>query len=235
MTKTNGLRVEVADFEEIHTLGSAWSSQAYRELLDRLDFEDADALPDSDLEEMAAMAAQDAGIRDASDCVLEYVFGTRMSSGVRQNLIDDLTEDRPWEHLADLDKQAGIFESVEFLQRAFPSEFGIPDAARVRVRLSAAGKHEAEWLRAGPTPSLLVRMLAVAMDERATLVRLFADQLAGSTFPEAGSIVWATTLIEEEDDTSTHRRDLDVYSSLQWLDPLRDRDGEYDASDAEPD
>lgn len=234
MAGAKGFTTEVLDFEEIHTLIGTWSADRHRALLEWLDFEGADALPEAELSDMAAMAAQDLGIREASDRVLEFVFGERMSAGVRQNLVDDLTDDRPWEQFADLNRQAGIFEAVDLLQRAFPSEFGIPDAARVRVRLTAHGKHEAEWLRAGPPASLLLRLLASAMDERATLRRLYGEQLAGSAFPEADSIVWATVVVDEEDGASTHRRDLDVYSSLQWLGPLRESEGVH-ASDPEPD
>jgi hypothetical protein len=165
MTTKHGFTVEVLDFEEIHSLPGTWTSERYRTLLDLMDFDDVGSIPDADLAEMAAMAAQDKGQRDAADRVLTLVFGDRMAAGVRQNLIDDLIDDRPWEQFADLDRQAGIFEAVEFLQRAFSGAFGIPDAARVRVRIAANGKHECDWLREGPKASLLLRLLAAAMDE----------------------------------------------------------------------
>ncbi len=234
MTTKHGFTVEVLEFEEVHTLPATWTSERYRALLDLLDFDDGDSTPDSDLAEMAAMAAQDTGQREATNRVLSFVFGDRLSAGVRQNLIDDLTEDRPWEQFADLDCQARIFETVEFLQKTFSGEFGIPDAARVRVRLTANGKHECDWLREGPKASLLLRLLAAAMDDLATLRRLYAEQVEGMKFPEAAAIIWISERHSEIENGSTYSCEVDAYSSLQWFSPLRDSEGEY-VSDAEPD
>lgn len=234
MTTKHGFTVEVLEFEEVHTLPATWTSERYRGLLDLLDFDEGDSVADSDLPEMAAMAAQDTGQREAADRVLSFVFGERLSAGVRQNLIDDLTDDRPWEQFADLDCQSRIFETVEFLQKAFSGEFGIPDAARVRIRIIANGKHECDWLREGPKASLLLRLLAAAMDDRATLRRLYAEQVEGTKFPEAAAIVWLSTRHDEVENDSNYSCEVDAYSSLQWFSPLRDSEGEH-ASDAEPD
>ena len=234
MTGNHGFTIEVLEFEEVHTLPGTWTSERYRQLLELFDFDDADSIPDAELPDMAAMAGQDAGLREASDRVLSFVFGERMSAGVRQNLVDDLTDDRPWEQFADLDRQAGIFEAVEFLQKAFPAEFGIPDAARARVRLTAKGKHEIKWLRDGPSPSLCVRLVAAAMDESATLRRLYAEQLDGSAFPEAAAILWLVSNRSEEQDDTTLCCEMDVFSSLQWFGPLGESEGVHD-SDSEPD
>lgn len=234
MTATHGFTVEVLEFDEIHTLPGSWTSERYREILDRLDFDNIDSIAESDLAEMAAMAAQDEGLRNASDQVLSLVFGNSMSPGVRQNLIDDLPGERPWELFAELSQQAGIFEAVEFLQRAFPSEFGIPDAARIRVRVTGRGKQATDWLREGPNASLLLRLLADAMDDRSTLRRLYADKLQSPPFPEADSIVWHVAKIDDRVEDSPAFCVFEVYSSLQWLGPLRDADGET-LSDAEPD
>lgn len=234
MTKHNGFTIEVLEFEEIHTLPGTWTSERYRQLLELFDFDEGDSIADSELADMAAMAAQDAGQREAAERILSFVFGERMSAGVRQNLVDDLTDDRPWEQFADLDRQAGIFETVELLQKAFPAEYGIPDAARARVRLTAHGKHETEWLREGPAPSLLVRLLAAAMDDRATLRRLYEEQLESAPFPEAAAILWIASKSGEAQNGADMTVEMDVYSSLQWFGPLRDSEGVH-TSDAEPD
>jgi hypothetical protein len=234
MTTKHGFTVEVLDFAEVHTLPGTWSNERYREILDRFDYDDVASIAESDLADMAAMAAQDMGVKDAADRVLSFVFGDSMSAGVRQNLVDDLTDDRPWEQFADLERQAGIFETVDFLQKAFPSHFGIPDAARVRVRVTANGKQPTEWLRAGPKASLLLRLLADAMDARATLRRLYADQLESTPFPEADSICWVVSKTDDQLESVPTSCSVEVHSSLQWLGPLRDSSGQH-ASDAEPD
>lgn len=234
MTKKSGFVLEVLGFGEVHTLPGTWGSDRYRALLDLFDYDDIASIDEPDLPEMSAMAAQDKGLREAADRVLFLVFGESMGSGVRQNLIDDLTDDRPWEQFADIGRQAGIFETVEFLQKAFPSEFGIPDAVRATIRVTAAGKREKDWLREGPSAALLLRLLAAAMDERAALRRLYADQLEGASFPDAAGIIWSVAMVEDELEETSASCVLEVHSSLQWLGPLAGSSGEY-TSDAEPD
>jgi hypothetical protein len=157
-----------------------------------------------------------------------------MSSGVRQNLVDDLTDERPWEQFADLDRQSRIFSTVEFLQKAFPAEFGIPDAARVRVRIQTAGTDAIRWLRDGLPPTLVLRLLADAMDEDAVLRRLYEEKLAAPPFPEAAAILWRCTVLESDWVARPITCDLEVESSLQWLGPLQGQRGVHE-SHARPD
>jgi CBS domain-containing protein len=178
-------------------LPDAWNAESDREILDRFGFEDISAIAESDLPEMAAMAAQDQGIRATADAALSIVFGTSMPDGVRQNLINDLGDERPWEQFADLDRQAGIFKTITFLQRAFPTAFGIPDAARVRLRATTHGAEVSAWLREGPSPALVLRWLAEAMDEGAILRRLYAEQLTSTSFPDAPAIAWSIVSTED--------------------------------------
>ncbi len=234
MSKKPGFAVEVLEFSEIHTLPGTWGRERYRELLERLDFDDIEDVADADLADMATMAAQDKGVRFAADQVLVLVFGDALSAGVRQNLIEDLKDEKPWDHFADLDRQAGVFETVDFLQRAFPREFGIPDAARVLVRVTAASKQSAVWLQERPKASLLLRLLADAMGEQSTLRRLFEEQLDSTKFPEADSLIWLVSKTDDRLDQEPATCEFEIHSSLQWLGPLRDVRGET-ASDAEPD
>jgi hypothetical protein len=118
--------VDVDDWQEIHSLSDTWNLPELRALLEEAEFDDAVA--DADVEDMTLMALQDLGMREASDLVLRSVFGARMSSGVRQNLISELEEDRPWEQFADVEKQADIFRAVILLQKSVPNAFGTPDA-----------------------------------------------------------------------------------------------------------
>ncbi len=65
--------------------------------------------------------------------------------------------------------------------------------------------------------SFLVRLLAGGMDGGSVLHRLFDEQLAGDSFPEAESIIWTLRTESMTDDTCT----VEVISSGSWLDPLR--------------
>lgn len=100
--------------------------------------------------------------------------------------------------------------------------------------MTATGKRATDWLREGPEASLLLRLLAATMDERATLRRLYEDQLVSAHFPEADAIVWSVSRCEDQLEREPASCVLEIHSSLQWLDALRDVEGEH-TSDAEPD
>jgi hypothetical protein len=209
--------VTIQASEEIHELPNGWPTQRLQALLARLEM---DEVGEEDAMEMATMALQDLEVDEASDRVLENVFGDRMRPGVRQNLIPDLRDDRPWEEFVEISQQSGIFEAVVLLQRAFPRDFGKPDAVSLGLRIETASRSAGEWLDASPPDAgLLMRILAAGMDDRAALLRLFDEPLAGDRFPEAAAILWHVERIG----AAPPARDFRLISSHQWFDALGDR------------
>lgn len=227
------LTIEILAFEEIHARPGVWKPKRHRALLEAIDFDDLDSLAESELGEMAAMALQDLGLRKASDRVLDFVFEGTLSSGVRQNLVDDLTITRAWELDPNLGRQARLFDAIGLLEKAFGSEFSIPDAARVQARLVAAGREGSERLRTGFGPTFVLRALADAMPVDSVLRRLFAEALEKGPFPEAEAILWDLRIIDDARAAEPAACEFEVYSSLQWLGALEDAIGAH-ASDAIP-
>jgi hypothetical protein len=213
------LRIE--EWVEIHELPDAWPTARLREVLERADFDDA--VTDDEVAEMAVMALQDQGEQKAGELVLEVVFGDAMGPGVRQNLIDDLRDDRPWEHFAGVDKQAGLFDAVVLLQRAFPPSFGVPDAIRLRLEVAATDAETSGWLCEEPSSSLLLRLLASGMEDDAVLKRLYESELASDSFPASGAILWRVREVGRSEGTEPVTRRYDIHSSCQWLGPLESR------------
>lgn len=207
--------VEVDEWAEIHTLPDAWSLPELRALLEQAEFEES--VEDADLEDMTLMVLQDLGVQEASDLVLLGVFGARMGSGVRQNLVSELDEDRPWEQFADVEKQADIFRSVVLLQKAFPNLFGTPDAIRIGMTVQPRKLEILRWLEKEPDAALIVRLLAGGMQEDAVLRRLYEDDLAGKRFAAAGHILWQTRVLARVETAAK----IEVISSHQWLDALQ--------------
>lgn len=206
--------VRVVDWAEVHQLPGSWPADRLRQILQRLEFDDP--VTDGELPDMVLMALQDLEPRGAAETVLDVVFGDQMRSGVRQNLADDLEDDRPWEQFARVDKQAGIFEAMVLLQRAFPTHYGTPDAVRLRLEIQAADRN-ARALRGDPSAALVVRLLAAGMPGDAMLNRLYAEELASGSFPDAAAILW---LLEPGPRTRSSERVCDICSSWQWLAPL---------------
>lgn len=210
--------VRIDEWREIHALPGSWDIDQLRTLLQEAEFDDQ--VDDGDVEEMALMALQDLGVREASDLVLRQVFGGRMSAGVRQNLVSELEEDRPWEQFADVATQADIFRAVTLLQKAFPNAFGTPDAVRLRVTVRASDAETSGWLSEGPEAGLIARLLAGGMSEGAVLRRLYEDELAGKRFDVAQHILWRVALLEPASAALPVSAPIEVISSHQWLDPL---------------
>jgi hypothetical protein len=213
------LRIDA--WNEIHALPDCWPTGKLREVLALADFDDA--VSDEEVPEMVVMVLQDLELQQAGERVLEVVFGDSMKSGVRQNVVDDLQDDRPWEHFADVDKQAGLFEAVVLLQRAFPERFGIPDALRVRIGVRASDAETSRWLREGASSALLLRLLASGMGDDAVLKRLYASELASDDFRDADAILWRVEELEAAAGDDPASRLYELYSSWQWLGPLEDR------------
>jgi hypothetical protein len=143
-----------------------------------------------------------------------------LSSGVRQNLVDDLEDDRPWEQFASVYKQAGIFEAMVLLQQVFPQRYGIPDAVRLRLSVQATDAEAAACLRNGPSAPFILRLLASGMPDDAVLKRLYLSELQSDAFADAGAILWMIHRVNAGDVSEPASLACDVYSSWQWLAPL---------------
>lgn len=210
----------LSDYTEIHRLPDSWPDSALRQVLEKAEFDDP--VSDPELLEMCLMVLQDLKPRRAALVVLEVVFGDRMRPGVRDNIAEELQQDRPWEDHAVIDQQRGLFESVVLLQQAFPTLFGTPDALQLTLDIRPADRDACGQLEQGLSAALLLRMLAAGMDEDATLRRLFDDALASTRFDEADAIVWHlnSSPMSAQGDLATFQ--CQIISSGQWLDALEE-------------
>jgi hypothetical protein len=214
---TEPFQIQIDDWKEIHALPDSWGIDELRLVLEAAEFDDQVA--DEDVEDMTLMALQDLDLQEACDLVLQQVFGSRLSAGVRQNLISELEEERPWEQFADVDKQAGIFRAVTLLHKAFPNAFGTPDAVRLRMTVTAESTEGRESLESLDA-SLILRLAAGGMDENAVLKRLFEDELAGKRFDAAEHILWQTRLLAPVERSVPASAVIELVSSHQWFDAL---------------
>ena len=211
-------QARLLDWKEIHSLPDGWPPDRLLSLLAAME---VDGVSRDEAQEMALLALQDLDRDEAAVRVLGAVFGDSMRPGVRQNLGRELTEERPWEDYADINRQAGIFNAVVLLQQAFPREYDKPDAVSVSLRLDTASEKGGAWLDApAPDPALLLRILAGGMDGGAVLNRLFGEALEGSSFAEAGAILWHVS----RRSAAARGREFALVSSHQWFDPLRGLD-----------
>lgn len=129
----------------------------------------------------------------------------------------EMLDEKLWEEDSDMTLHEQLFNVGSLLYAAYPSKFPEPDAVRVALQITATNELAKEVLSQPLSESFLVRLLADGMDEGAVLHRLFDEQLAGRSFPEADSIVW----VVEAETVGQGAVETHVISSDYWLDPLR--------------
>jgi hypothetical protein len=213
--------VKVASIREIHDMPGTWSDADYRQLLLQLEVEGLEEVVGNDLFEMTLMALQDMESDDAADAVLAVKLGQDISSGARQNLVQDLLqEQRPWEEASNIRLHARIFAAAVLLQKALPKIFARPDMMRLVLEVHACTPEAVKLLAEPPQAAFVTRMLADAMDSHSILERLFDEQLAAQHFDEAAGIIWLAEF-DRDGCVDTNTANLTVYSSEHWLESMR--------------
>lgn len=201
----SNIKVTIDTYSIAHTLPDIWTPADLRQLLALIDWEDIDELQDADLLEMTLMALQDIEHQHAGEHVLEQVFGKSMSPGVRQNLVDDLQDDEPWQDFSVVAQQHGIFVAVVLMHQAFPNRYPNPDTVKLRASFST------------PVDALsnaaALRLLSAGMNDSDVLMRLYEEELESGKFDDADGIIWHRTAVSENS--------LELMSSVQWFGSLR--------------
>ncbi|WP_321390020.1 hypothetical protein [Emcibacter sp.] len=209
--------VTVVSLEKIHDMPDTWTENDYLALLKQLDVDGIEGLSGPDLVEMTMMALQDLDPDDAADAVLEYKLRTSITAGARRNIVQDLREDhKPWEEASDIKLHARIFAAAVLLQKAVPAKFPKPGAMHLTLQVTALNPEAGKLISEAPQAAFVTRLLADAMSEDCILERLFDEQLASHSFPEAKGIIWQADFTEE-DGTDPQSRTLSLYSSVHWL------------------
>lgn len=209
--------VDVLTFSILEEIADVWTGKEFSELLAEMEFGSTDGMGQSELREMCLLALQDFEPEEAAALVLKYRLGDRLSNGQISNIAADMAEEKPWEEYANMALHEQLFNVSSLLYMAFPSIFPEPDAVRATVRIRALHEGGRKMLQCALNESFLVRLLAAGMDENSVLHRLFDEQLAGDSFPEAEAIIWTLRAESSTDDSCT----VEVISSGSWLDPLR--------------
>lgn len=211
-------RVSVVSFAIIPEIEGVWTTNGLAELLDKMDYGSTAGLSEDELREMCLLSLQELEPDAAAALVLKQHLGNRLKDGQIRNLAFDMADEKQWEHYADMSLHEGFFNVGSLLYAAFPGSFPEPDAVRAKLEVVAANAPANEILEHALNESFLVRLLADGVGDGSVLHRLFDEQLAGNTFPEADEIVW----IVRTESTAAHTVTIEVISSSYWLDALHE-------------
>lgn len=216
------LTFSIETVEAVSELPGFWSPDKLRALLETLEFDGLEDVTEDQLRDYAVMSLQDLECSEAARVLIELVLGNRLSDGKKQNIAEEMEVERLWEEYPDLSCHEPIFNAQVLLAQAFPSAQS-PEVNLVKATLrpgDAASKVALkEALSKGPLPeATIVRCIAAASPENAILNRLFEDQIAGQSFPEAEHLVWHI----ETDATQTAEVSLSLFSPHRWTDALEE-------------
>lgn len=216
MEKENKFAVEVLTFTTIQELPNAWTNDDYKSLLAKMDYEDPDEIPDSELKEMCFMSLTDLEPAEAATLVLEYLQTDELSDGQIENLSHQMLTEKLWEENPKLDLHIRFFNATQLLYAAYNGKFPRTEAVQFQLKITAQNPDDLNIFDQSPQAALL-RILAQGMSDHNLVKRLFKDQLEGTSFPEAENIIWQLNTLEK----STNEVVFDIVSSAYWLDDIK--------------
>jgi hypothetical protein len=209
---------QVMEYEEIHEMPGAWMAKDFLGLLDHIEYDDAASIPPEELKDMACLALTDFEVEEAAIKILEFRFGETLSKGQRQNLAEELKEDRLWEEYSDIEMHEELFNVGCLLNWAFPKHFSTPDIVKLTIKVIALNKESASNLLK-PTTSFLSRLLNDGMEGNNIMARLFGANIKSNHFPESEHIIWK---FEESGSASdANSNTFTIYTSFNWVAKLK--------------
>jgi len=208
--------VERLSFNTLTELPNFWQPQDYKALLLETGYDNPDEIEPAELKAMALMALTDLEPAEAAQLVLGYLFAEQLTTGQIENLAHQMLTEKLWEENPELSQHAGFYRATQLLYEAYNGKFPRAEAVQFQVQLTAETPEDVAVFATQPEAPLL-RLLAQGMPDNTLLKRLFHEQLAGTSFPEAPSIIWQLKTVSQADKTAV----FDVVSSAYWLDDFK--------------
>jgi hypothetical protein len=208
--------VERLSFDSLTELPNSWQPQDYKALLVETGYDNPDEIEPAELKAMALMSLTDQEPAEAAQTVLGYLFADQLTTGQIENLAHQMLTEKLWEENPELGQHEGFYKATQLLYEAYNGKFPRAEAVQFQVKLTAENAEDLAVFDAQPEAPLL-RLLAQGMPDNTLLKRLFHEQLDGTSFPEAPSIIWQLTPSQKTETSVVY----DVVSSAYWLDDFK--------------
>ena len=216
--------VERLTFSTLTELPNTWQNKDYKALLVKMNYDNPDAISETELKEMCLMSFTDLEPREAAEIVLGYLFPEELNAGQISNLAHQMLTEKLWEENPELPLHKGFYQATQLLHDAYNGTFPATKAVEFQVKCTAENP-DALAVFADEPAAPLVRLLAPGLSDKALINRLFSSQLEGDKFEEAKSILWQLTVKEKTANSII----FDVVSSAYWLEDFKYADT-YEAS-----
>ncbi|AHJ96465.1 hypothetical protein [Hymenobacter swuensis] len=208
--------VERLTFDTLTQLPNSWEPADYKALLTKTGYDNPDEIAANELTDMTHMALTDLEPTEAAQLVLEYLFEDQLTTGQIENLAHQMLTEKLWEENPELGQHEGFFKATQLLYTAYNGKFPRAEAVQFQVQLTTEDAEALTIFNQQPEAPLL-RLLAQGMPHNTLLKRLFHEQLDGTSFPEAPSIIWQLMPSKKTDSSVI----FDVVSSAYWLDDFK--------------
>ena len=185
--------VKIEDVTTIKEIDGYWSNEDYVELLDRLDFPDANKVALEELQDMLFMAITDYKPEEAAEIVLTYKFSDKLSEGQIHNLAHEMIEDSVTEEFADISLHYPLFNINRLLYKAFNGKFPNTKASLITLEIKFPPNQKMKL-----TKEIVLKAMSKGLKNTNLINRIFDEQIAGKVeFAEAESILWDLLKLED--------------------------------------
>ena len=207
--------VKVLDIKTIKEIEGVWSNEDYIELLERLDFPDADKVAAEELQEMLFMAITDYDPEEAAEILLSYKFSNKLTEGQIHNLSHEMVEDSVTEEFADISLHFPLFNVNRLLYKAFNGKFPNTKASQITLELKFPSNQKVKI-----TKEIVLKAICNGLNDQNLIKRIFEDQISGTVeFIEAEHIIWIMEMLEDGNitiTTSDYWLNEEDFSSLEF-------------------
>ena len=178
--------VEIKDIDTVNQLPNSWTKADKVTLLAAFNFDDADQLPENELDEMIALAISDFEPNEAAEIVLTYRLSEDLNEGQIQQISNDMLLDKISEEYPEIGLHDKLFEVNQFLYKAYNGKFPNTEASIIDFNLKTSNP-----IAGIITKEYVLKAFSGGLREHSLLKRMFHEHLDGQQeFLEAEDIIW---------------------------------------------
>ena len=205
--------VIINSVKTVDELKDSWSDDDIIQLLDRLDFPDADSSKPEELRDLLAMAISDFEPTEAAAIILNYKFSGKLSKNQIEQISHEMLEDKISEEYADISFHHQLFNVNQLLYKAYNGTF--PNAKATIIEFEITPNKEI-------SKENILKAFNSSLSNNNVVNRLFENQIAGKEeFDEAEHIIW--------DLKSNGGNTYILTTSEYWMSKVEFNESEFDA------
>lgn len=197
--------IKVNSVTTVEEIANYWQNQDYINLLERLNFPEANTINLENLKEMLNMAITDFEPNKAAEIVLSYKLSEKLNEGQIAQISNDMLVDKVSEEYPEIDLQYDLFSINQLLYKAFNGKFPNTKATIVDFSMISQDGYNDEI-----TKEIVLKSFNNGISGSNIIKRLFEEQMTTDKgFNEAEAVLWK--LIKKDETNFT------LITSKYWL------------------